>query len=147
MFNAKALVAKSRTVVGKSLILLVVSFGPCGAVEADNPRFFEYRAGGFVNRLVDFSFGWFKTLDNEQSQAYHSAVSHAVMYADNGQRVSWQQGNASGMAMPVMTWPSGNGYCRRVHIQAFAYNTEKTMTSTACFDDINNRWQWFNDKY
>jgi len=147
MFNAKALAAKSRTVVGKSLILLVVSFGSAGAVEANNPHFFEYRSGGFINRLFDLSFGWFKTLDSEQKEAYHSSINHAVMYADNGQRVQWYQGNASGYAMPAMTWPSGNGYCRLVHIQAIAYNIEKTMSATACFDDVNNRWQWRNDKY
>jgi hypothetical protein len=146
MFNAKALVAKSRTVVGKSLILLAVSFN-AAAVEANEPRFFEYRAGGFINRVSDFSFGWFKTLSAVQNESYHSSINHAIMFADNGQKVSWYQDDASGFAVPVMTWPSGNGYCRRVHIQAIAYNVEKTMTATACFDDINNRWQWVNDKY
>jgi hypothetical protein len=145
-FNVKALVARSRTVVGKSLILLAVSLN-APAVEADNPRFFEYRSGGFTNRLVDFTFGWFKTLNNEQKEAYHSAVNHAIMYSDNGQSVQWYQGNASGYAVPVMTWPIGNGYCRRVHIQAIAYGVEKTMAATACLDDINNRWQWQSDKY
>ena len=146
MSNAKALVAKSRTVVGKSLILLAVSFN-AAAVEANEPRFFEYRAGGFINRVSDFSFGWFKTLSAVQNESYHSSINHAIMFADNGQKVSWYQDDASGFAVPVMTWPNGNGYCRRVHIQAIAYNVEKTMTATACFDDINNRWQWVNDKY
>jgi surface antigen len=117
------------------------------AVEAENPKFFEYRAGGFTNRLVDITFGWFKTLNNEQKEAYHSAVNHAIMYSDNGQSVQWYRGNASGYAVPVMTWPISNGYCRRVHIQAIAYGIEKTMTATACLDDINNRWQWQSDKY
>ena len=133
-------------VVGKSLILLAVSLS-AGAVEAQNPHFFEYRNGGFTNRLVDISFGWFKTLDGEQKEAYDSSINHAVMYADNGQRVQWYQGNASGYSVPVMTWPNGNGYCRRLHIQAIAYGVEKTMSATACFDDINNTWRWFNDKY
>jgi hypothetical protein len=146
MSSAKALVAKSRTVVGKSLILLAVSLG-AGAVEADNPRFFEYRSGGFTNRLVDFTFGWFKTLNDEQKEVYHSSVNHAVMYSDNGQKVTWYQNNASGYAMPVMTWPIGAGYCRRMHIQVIAYGVEKTMAATACFDDINTRWQWQSDKY
>jgi surface antigen len=69
------------------------------------------------------------------------------MYSDNGQRVTWYHSDASGYAVPVMTWPIGNGYCRRMHIQAIAYGVEKTMTATACFDDINNRWQWQSDKY
>jgi hypothetical protein len=133
-------------VVGKSLILLAVSLG-ASAAEATNPHFFEYRAGGFTNRLVDFSFGWFKTLSTVQHEAYSSAVNHAVMYADNGQRVTWYQDDASGYAVPVITWQQGNGYCRRMHIQAIAYNVEKTMSATACFDDVYSRWQWKTDKY
>jgi surface antigen len=97
--------------------------------------------------LVEFSFGWFKTLSEEQSQAYHSALNHAVMFADNGQLVSWYKNDASGFAVPVITWPTGNGYCRRMHIQAIAYDIEKTMSATACFDDINDRWTWNSDKY
>ncbi len=145
MFSAKALVAKSRTVVGKSLILLAISL-PVFA-QPSEPKFFEYRSGNFTNRLVDFTFGWWKTLDNEQREAYYSALNHALMYSDNGQRVTWYKNDASGIAVPTMTWPIGNGYCRRMHIQAIAYGVEKTMAATACFDDINNRWQWFNDKY
>ena len=117
------------------------------AGEVDNPRFFDYRSGGFANRLVDVTFGWFKTLDVDQKDAYDSALVHALMYADNGQAVSWYKNDASGYAVPVMTWPTGNGYCRRVHIQAIAYNVEKTISATACFDDINNSWRWVNDKY
>lgn len=117
------------------------------ASEVDNPRFFDYRSGGFANRLVDLTFGWFKTLNADQKDAYDSSLVHALMYADNGQAVSWYKNDASGYAVPVMTWPTGNGYCRRVHIQAIAYNVEKTMSATACFDDINNSWRWVNDKY
>lgn len=97
--------------------------------------------------MVEFTFGWFKTLNPRQMESYYSALSHALMYADNGQKVTWYKEDASGYAVPVMTWPSGNGYCRRVHIQAIAYNVEKTMTATACFDDVYDRWQWRNDKY
>ncbi len=112
------------------------------AAEANDPRFFDYRSGGFTNRLVDLTFGWFKTLDADQKDAYDSALVHALMYADNGEAVSWYRRDASGMAVPVATWPTGNGYCRRLHIQAIAYNVEKTMAATACFDEINDRWRW-----
>lgn len=131
-------------VVGKLLILLAVSL-PSRAVEAQNPRFFEYRSGGFVNRLSDFTFGWFKTLDNEQKAVYTQSVTHAVMYAENGQAVSWYQDDASGVAMPVMTWPTGNGYCRRIHIQVIAYNVEKTMAATACFENSSDNWRWIRE--
>ena len=144
MFNAKALVAKSRTVVGKLLILLVVSFN-VSASDINNPKFFEYRSGGFVNRLSDFSFGWFKSLDAVQKEAYHAALNHAIVFSENGQAVKWYENDASGYAVPVVTWQTGNGYCRRVHIQAIAYNVEKTMTATACFNENNNKWQWQNE--
>lgn len=130
-------------VVGKLLILLACS--PAVADEIDQPRFFAYRAGGFVNHLVDISFGWFKTLDSEQKAAYNQAITHAVMFAENGQKVTWYQNNASGVAVPVMTWPSSNGYCRRIYIQAIAYNVEKTMAATACFDDTYEQWRWFKE--
>jgi hypothetical protein len=146
MFKPKALVAKSLTVVGKSLILLTISLS-APALEAENPHFFEYRTSRFTSQLVELSFGWFKTLNEEQSQAYHSALNHAVMFSDNGQAVQWYKNDASGFAVPVITWPTGNGYCRRMHIQAIAYNIEKTMSATACFDDITDRWAWNSDKY
>ena len=132
-------------VVGKSLILLAVSFSSL-AVAVDDPKFFSYRSGGFQNRLVDFSFGWFRTLDPVQKETYNAALNQAVMYADNGKTVRWYESDASGEVTPVITWQRGNGYCRRMHIQAIAHGVEKTMSATACFDDVNDRWQWFNDK-
>jgi surface antigen len=128
-------------VVGKLLVLLAVN--SAAANELEQPHFFEYRSGSFANHLVDMTFGWFKTLDKEQKAAYNQAITHAVMFAENGQKVTWYQNDASGVAVPVMTWPSGSGYCRRIHIQTIAYNTEKTMAATACFDDANEQWRWF----
>jgi surface antigen len=127
-------------VVGKLLILMVCNSAL--ASEVTNPRFFEYRSGGFVNRLVDVSFGWFKTLNDEQQVAYHQASTQAVMYADNGQTVRWYKGTASGEVTPVMTRPSSDGYCRHMHIRTWAYNTEKTLSALACYSDVNDRWQW-----
>lgn len=132
-------------VVGKLLIIFNSTNVHAGTF--DNPRFFEYRGGNFLNHLVDISFGWFKTLDPEQKIAYNQALSHAVMMAENGQAVTWYQNDASGYAVPVMTWPTGSGYCRRVHIQAIAYGKEKTMSATACYENSNDRWQWISDKY
>lgn len=131
--------------VGKLLILL--SCSNAIAEQIDNPKFFEYKSSGFVNQLATLTFGWFKTLDDEQSAAYNQAVTHAVMYAEHGQKVKWQQGNAYGLAVPVTTWPSNGGYCRRIYIHARAYDVEKDMAVTACFDGVSDRWQWYNDKY
>jgi surface antigen len=130
-------------VVGKLLMLVAIS--PAQANTVSDPKFFEYRSGSFNNRLVDLTFGWFKTLDSEQKEAYHSTIHHAVMMAENGQRVTWYKNDASGMAVPVMTWPNGNGYCRRVHIQAIAYGVEKTMAATACYDNAHTNWRWIRE--
>ena len=132
-------------VVGKLLILTTSS--TVVAKEFDNPRFFEYRGGGFTNRLVDLSFGWFKTLDDEQKLSYNQAMTQAVMYADNGEAVRWYKNNASGQVVPAVTFPSGSGYCRRMYIQAIAYGVEKTMRANACYDNSSDRWTWYSDKY
>jgi surface antigen len=143
MFNARVLAVRSLMVAGKSLILVAIS--PAQANTVSDPKFFEYRSGGFTNRLVDLTFGWFKTLDSEQKESYHGAIHHAVMMAENGQRVTWYKNDASGMAVPVMTWPTGNGYCRRVHIQTIAYGVEKTMAATACYDNAHTNWRWIRE--
>ena len=129
-------------VLGKLLILLS---NPVQANGIDNPRFFDYRGGPMISELINISFGWFKTLDENQKSAYYQSITHAVMYAENGQKVEWYQGDASGYTVPVMTWPNGSGYCRRMYIQAIAYNTERTMQRTACFNNPNSKWQWMRE--
>jgi surface antigen len=119
---------------------------PVLANNISDPRFFEYRSGGFINRLNDVAFGWFKKLDPQENDAYQQSLIHAVMMAENGQKVRWYKNNASGYAVPVMTWPTGSGYCRRIHVQAIAHNVEKTMTATACFDNAHENWRWISDK-
>ncbi len=129
-------------VAGKLLILTASS--PTLANDLEDPKFFEYRSGAWTNRLIDFTFGWFKSLDNEQKLSYNQALTHAVLYADNGQVVRWYKNDASGYAVPSMTWPSGAGYCRRMHIQAIAHGVEKTIKATACLNEVDNRWTWYH---
>lgn len=131
-------------VIGKLLILLNIN--PATADSFHNPRFYEYHSGKFANHLIEMSFGWFKTLDDDQKSHYQRSIFHALMAAENGQRVTWYNKNASGFSVPVLTWPTGSGYCRRLHIQAIAYNTEKTMTATACYDNAHDNWRWIADK-
>ena len=131
-------------VAGKLSILLVAN--PAYSNDISNPRFFEYRGGSFVNRVTDISFGWFRTLNQKQLDEYHQSLTHAVMMAENGQTVRWYRDDASGYAVPVMTWPTGSGYCRRIHVQAIAYGVEKTKTATACFDNAQENWRWVSDK-
>lgn len=130
-------------VLGKLLILLASA--PALAKDIENPRFFSYNGGPPISELINVSFGWFKTLDNEQKSAYYQSITHAVMYAENGQAVSWYQNDASGETVPVVTWPTGSGYCRRIYIQAIAYNTVRTMQRTACFENSNSSWRWIRE--
>lgn len=141
MSSAKASAVKSMMVVGKLLILLT-----SGVAHADvtDPQFFEYRSNGFINRLADFSFGWFKRLSDDQRAEHQQAIVHALMYADNGQAVRWYKDDASGEAVPVASWPASAGYCRRLHIEAIAYNVQRSMAATACYNDVEKRWTWVN---
>ncbi len=127
-------------VVGKLSMLLAANIALAGNI--NNPRFFEYRSESFVNEVIHISFGWFKTLSNEQKSMYSQSLTHAVMFAENGQAVEWYKDNASGYAVPVLTWPNGSGYCRRIHVQAIAHGVEKTMSQTACFDNAHTNWRW-----
>ena len=121
---------------------MLLAISPAHADQLDNPRFFSYNSGSMANRVLDISFGWFKTLDTEQKAAYHQSITHALMFAENGEVVRWYVNDASGEAAPVMTWPTGSGYCRRLHIQTIAYNTEKTLSATACYDNASRNWRW-----
>ncbi len=131
-------------VVGKLLILVATS-SAYASTDIYNPRFFEYRGGPMINELINVSFGWFKTLDVEQKDAHAQAITHAVMFAENGQSVEWYKNNASGFAVPVITWPTGSGYCRRLHLQIIAYNIQKTMQQTACYSNASRNWQWIRE--
>lgn len=135
MSSIKVLVVSALMVAGSSF---------ANADTLENPRFFEYKASRFTNRLAELTFGWFKTLDDEQKSAYHSSIVHAVMYADNGETVRWYVNDASGEVTPVATLPSGSGYCRRIHIQTIAHGVQKTTGATACYNDADNTWKWFN---
>ena len=110
------------------------------AASVNSPTFYDYKGGSFVNILVSSSFGFFRSLNDYENDAFQQSVNHAVMYANNGETVEWFRGRASGTATPVFTWPVNGGYCRRVHIQTFAFNRERTQTATACFRGKDWRW-------
>lgn len=130
-------------VLGK-LLILFASF-PVSADSLTNPRFFEYRGSNFLKELTTISFGWFKTLNEEEKSAHMQALTHALMYAENGQRVEWYKGSASGYSMPIMTWPTGSGYCRRIYTQAIAYNVERNFHKTACYSNASSNWIWVKE--
>ena len=146
MFRGAELVVKSLTALGKSLILASVISTSAIANDVWNPKFFEYNSNGVVSRAIEFSFGWNKKLSEEQKLAYHQSVIHALEYADNNQKVKWYRDNASGYTVPVMTWPKSDGYCRRLHINVIAFNKQKAMSVTACYNNMASNWTWYSGK-
>jgi surface antigen len=143
MFNAQVFRVKNLMALGKLLILLS---GSVWADETVDPKFFEYKTTTIVGRATEMSFGWFKTLNDFEKDAYEQSIAHALLYTENGQKVRWVEGKASGETTVAMTWPVSDGYCRRLHIYANAYGVDKSMATTACFSDITSTWQWHPNK-
>ena len=133
----------AKLLVGK---LLITSSLAAFASDIPNPRFYEFRSGNWSNNIGVITFGWFKTLTDRQQEAYQQSLILAVETAENGQRVRWYRDDASGSATPVNTWPTGSGWCRRLHINVIAYNMEKNFQKTACFDNAQDNWQWMPNK-
>jgi hypothetical protein len=147
MFNAKVSAVKNLMVVGKLCILISISTcHPVQAQDFTNPKFFEYSSNHPASRVLEWSFGWYKKLNDNQKNAYMASVIHALHYAENGEQVTWYRDNASGVSTPVLTWPTGSGYCRRLHLSAIAYNKQKVMTVTACHYNSTNSWAWYSGK-
>jgi surface antigen len=131
--------------LGKSLILALLISTNALAEDAFNPKFFDYTSNSVMTRIVEFSFGWNKKLNDIQRSAYHQSIVHALEYADNGDKVKWYKNNASGYSVPVMTWQSNGGYCRRLHLSVIAHNKHKSMAITACYSNLNSNWTWYRE--
>lgn len=132
--------------LGKSLILLVCISGTAFANSTFNPNFYTYQSNSVIERILAVGFGWNKKLNDNQKDAYHQSIVHALEYAENGDKVNWYRDNASGYTVPVMTWPKGPDYCRRLHINIIAYNKQKSFGVTACSNSSTNSWDWYRDK-
>jgi surface antigen len=116
------------------------------ASEVNDPRFFEYRGGSFINQLAEVSFGWFKKLNDRQLLAHHRAISVALHSADYGHSVRWYVDDASGSATPIAHIPTGSGYCRRIHLSVIAHGVQKNFQETACYDNAHDNWRWLSNK-
>lgn len=113
-------------------------------IDIVNPKFFENVNGSLADKVLNVSFGWFKSLDDEQKRAYHSSIAIALEEANPGQYVKWYENNASGTVRVAWLLPDSIGYCKRLHIEAIAYSTQKNFQVTACFNDVDKRWRWTN---
>lgn len=96
----------------------------------------------YADQMRTLSFGFWKTLDDEQMKAYYATLRMAVLDADNGQAVRWYLNNASGSATPVFTRPTSFGYCRRIHVQVIAHGVERLFQETVCYNNATRQWQW-----
>jgi len=126
-------------VLGKLLILIIAS----PVLAADNP--FQYNST-ITYKSEKISFGFFKSLDKEQTEAYYSSMTHALMYANNGDRVEWSRNNAVGYAVPVYTRTTGSGYCRRIQAAVWAFDEQRTFSETACYDNATETWRWIETR-
>jgi surface antigen len=145
MFNARVSVVRDLMVVGKLLILILINT-PAHSNEITNPKFFDYKSNNILNRMVDFTFGWNKKLNDEQKEVYYQSIVHALEYTEDGQSVQWYKDNASGYTRPVMTWPISDGYCRRIHIEIIAFSKQRIKSFTSCYHNSNTNWTWYTDK-
>ena len=145
MFRGVESVVKNLTALGKSLILALIISTSALAEDVFNPRFFDYTSNSVMTRMVEFSFGWNKKLNDTQRSAYHQSIVHALEYAENGEKVKWYKQNASGYSVPVYTWPKSSGYCRRLHLNVIAHNKQKTMAVTACYNNLDSNWTWYRE--
>lgn len=109
----------------------------------ENPRFFNGTDKSVWQRVLNISFGWFKTLDQEQKTAYYGSIVLALEEAEVDHFVRWYKNGASGMIRVAWIRPSNTGFCKRLHFNVIAYNTEQNFQNTVCFNDVDNRWYWY----
>jgi surface antigen len=111
------------------------------------PNYYDYGngdAGGFIFGL--FRAGYYK-LNGSQQAAHTEAIWTALKKAELGQRVTWRLGEVSGFVMPVATFPSSQGYCRRIHVHLENSGQSNSISKTSCYENATGRWKWISDKY
>lgn len=112
-------------------------------INIENPRFYSDVNGSYLTKILNLSFGWFKTLDDEQKEAYYSSMILALEEAQPGQFARWYRKEASGSVRVAWQEIRNEGICKRLHISVIAYNTAKNIQTTACFNEVDNRWSWY----
>ena len=126
------------------LLLAMNTFSNAQTINIENPKFYESTNGSLLNQIIDVSFGWFKGLDSEQKTAYYSSLILALEEVQPGQFARWYKNNASGTVRVAWQYPKNGVMCKRLHIHLIAHDAEKNMQTTACFNEVDNRWHWYN---
>ena len=126
------------------LLLAMNTSSNAQTINIENPKFYESTNGSLLDQIIDVSFGWFKGLDSEQKTAYYSSLILALEEVQPGQFARWYKNNASGTVRVAWQYPKNGVMCKRLHIHLIAHDTEKNIQTTACFNEVDNRWHWYN---
>jgi hypothetical protein len=140
MYKLKAVKFLTTTV----LLLVMNTSSNAQTINIENPKFYESSNGSLLDQIIDVSFGWFKGLDSEQKAAYYSSLILALEEVQPGQFARWYKNNASGTVRVAWQYPKNGVMCKRLHIHLIAHDAEKNMQTTACFNEVDNRWHWYN---
>lgn len=127
-----------------AMLLVMNTSIKANTIDIENPKFNSYSNGDLLEQIINVSFGWFKGLDSEQKAAYYSTLILALEEAQPGQYARWYKNNASGTVRVAWQYPKNGSLCKRLHISLIAHDSQKDMQTTACFNDIDNRWHWYN---
>jgi hypothetical protein len=103
--------------------------------------FFNYETE-FSGPPERISFGWSKKLTDLQMEYYTASMAHALLYAEDGERVYWSSGNINGYAVSALTNPRGHYYCRHIHAEVNGYGEKKVFAQTACHTYSTGVWRW-----
>ena len=97
-----------------------------------------------MDQAPTISFGWFKSFSNEQMMYYSVAQLHAVVYAEVGEKVKWQHGDAHGVVQVFGVEPTGIGYCKHILTVVYAFGKKESLKQAACHTYRNKSWAWHN---
>jgi hypothetical protein len=126
------------------MLLVMNTSTNANTVNIENPKFYDSVSGDLLEQIINVSFGWFKELDADQKTAYYSSLILALEEVQPGQYSRWYKNNASGTVRVAWQYPKNGSLCKRLHISLIAHNAQRDMQTTACFNDIDNKWHWYN---
>jgi hypothetical protein len=126
------------------MLLVMNTSTNANTINIENPKFHDSMGGDLLEQIINVSFGWFKELDADQKSAYYSSLILALEEVQPGQYSRWYKNNASGTVRVAWQYPKNGSLCKRLHISLIAHNTQRDMQTTACFNDIDNKWYWYN---
>lgn len=112
-------------------------------INIENPRFGDDNSRSTLGQIINVSFGWFKTLDESQKEAYYSSMILALEESQPGQFARWYRNDASGTVRVAWQELRNGTVCKRLHISVIAYGTVKNMQTTACFNEVEDTWNWY----